>query len=322
MKPSKQHSERFFMRLLRIQHDDSAPLFVGKALIKRFFTDDVGGSAAQMAYYILFSFFPFLIFLNALLGMSHVPVEDLLPLFRRFLPMEVVQMIQSYFWHVTSIRSPLLLVTGLGMSYYSLSRGIKYLILALRRAYRINEENNTTLANIISLCFTLLLFVTIIVMAVLTSVSGSMLQRIWDILHLPEDWLHLWDILRFVLIGVITVFVLGALYYAIPMGRYPFRRALPGTAIALCCVLAASIGFSWYVNNIASYSVIYGSLGAVIILMLWLFMMGNIIIAGGEINHILLQLRQHQQLRRQNMKKQRPRIYGKLQPPPASRKTE
>ncbi len=322
MKTSNKHSERLFNRLLRINPNDSAPIFVGKALIKRFFTDDVGGSAAQMAYYILFSFFPFLIFLNALLGMSHVPVEDLLPLFQRFFPMEVVAMIQSYFLHVTSIRSPLLLVTGLVMAYYSLSRGIKYLILALRRAYRLGEENNTTLANIISLCFTLLLFVTIVVTAILTSVSGSMLQRIWDILHLPHDWLGLWDILRFVLIGVITVFVLGALYYAIPMGRYPFRRALPGTAISLFCVLAASIGFSWYVNNIASYSVIYGSLGAVIILMLWLFMMGNIIIAGGEINHILLQLRQHQQLRRQNTKKTRSRIYGKLESPAPPHQSE
>lgn len=316
MKSTKHTSQRLVNRLLHIHPTDSDPIFVIKSLVKRFFTDDVGGSAAQMAYYILFSFFPFLIFLNALLGLSHVPVADLMPLFQRLFPEEVVMMIQSYFWHVTSIRSPLLLVSGLVMAYYSLSRGIKYLILALRRAYRMSEENNTTLANIISLCFTFLIFVTIIVMAILTSVSGSMLQQLWNILRLPQDWLRLWDILRFVLIGVITVLVLGALYYAIPLGRYPFRCALPGTAISLFCVLAASIGFSWYVNNIASYSVIYGSLGAVIILMLWLFMMGNIIIAGGEINHILLQLRQHRQLRRQQTGKGRPRVYGKLQTPP------
>lgn len=313
MKTSPRTSQRLTNRFLHIHPTDSDATFVCKALIKRFFTDDVGGSAAQMAYYILFSFFPFLIFLNALLGFSHISVADLMPIFQRLFPTEVVQMIQSYFWHVTSIRSPLLLFTGLGMSYYSLSRGIKYLILALRRAYRMSEENNTTLANIISLCFTFLLFATIIVMAILTSVSGSMLERLWDILRLPQNWLQLWDILRFVLIGVITVLVLGALYFAIPLGRYPFCCALPGTAIALFCILAASIGFSWYVNNIASYSVIYGSLGAVIILMLWLFMMGNIIIAGGEINHILLQLHQHRLLRRQQSHKRRSRIYGKLQ---------
>ncbi|MGI6031201.1 MAG: YihY/virulence factor BrkB family protein [Eubacteriales bacterium] len=282
-----------FSHWLRENPNDPVLLYLAKGLIRRFFTDDVGGSAVQMAYYILFSFFPFLIFANALAAFFQIPISQILGFLQHFLPREVVDMVSLYLLHLTSIRSPLLLVTGLVMAYYSLSRGVKYLILALHKAYRVHQERSLVVANMISLFFTLTTFLSIVLTLVLATLSARLLTGAWRLLHLPEAWLQYWDLLRFLGIGVTFFLLLALLYYLVPSPRLPFRFALPGTGAALICILAASAGFSFYVNNIASYSIIYGSIGTVIVFMIWLFMMGNIIVAGGEINHLLILRHQH-----------------------------
>ncbi len=273
---------------IEIKPTDNKLEYLIKGLIDRFFTDDIGGSAVQMAYYILFSIFPFFIFVNALVGFFNIPISNVIAFTSNFMPKQVTEMFNLYLIHILSIRSTWLLILGFMLSYTSLSRAVKYLIFALLKAYRIKDKSTLMRANIMSLFFTLTMFLTIVLTTFFMTVSSNIIGRIWVWLNMPVTFLPIWDIMRFLLIAAILIFTLALLYYLVPRRQIPFRSTLPGTLIAMLCIVIASIAFSFYVNNIATYSVIYGSFGTVIAFMMWLFMMSNIIIIGGEINHLLI----------------------------------
>ena len=96
--------------------------------------------------------------------------------------------------------------------------------------------------------------------------------------------LALWQYLRFVLLAVIMFAVLGLLYAVAQDRRQPVRVIIPGVCVAMSAWLIVSIGFSVFVENFADYSVIYGALGAVIVLLIWLYMTSFILILGAEYN--------------------------------------
>ena len=103
-----------------------------------------------------------------------------------------------------------------------------------------------------------------------------------------SDWLlTLWHYLRFLLLAVIMFAALGALYAMSQDRRQPVSSIVPGAVAALAAWLAVSIGFSFYVENFANYTIVYGTLGAVVVLMVWLYLTATILIMGAELNAAL-----------------------------------
>jgi membrane protein len=100
--------------------------------------------------------------------------------------------------------------------------------------------------------------------------------------------MRLWIFIRWGAMAAVYLFTLSIFYYTMPYVKITFRSVLPGTVGAGLGLVAASYGFSFYVNHIASFSVIYGSLGAIIVFMLWLYITSTVMILGGELNHIFL----------------------------------
>ena len=107
-------------------------------------------------------------------------------------------------------------------------------------------------------------------------------------MQIPAVLLNLWQYLRFILLAAIMFGILGLLYVVSQDRKQPAKAILPGVAIAMTAWLIVSIGFSVYVENFANYSVIYGTLGAVIVLLMWLYMTSFILILGAEYNASLI----------------------------------
>jgi len=103
----------------------------------------------------------------------------------------------------------------------------------------------------------------------------------------PEDFLALWDVFRYFIILCVMVLIFAALYRYTPSKRLSWREVFPGSVFATIGWVIVSVGFSFYVNNFGNYSRLYGSIGAVIILLTWLFLTSIIIILGGEVNATL-----------------------------------
>ena len=262
-----------------------------KELTKRYFSDSVSKSGAELAYFFLFSFFPLLIFANSLIGVLHVEPDEFYSVIRGVIPGDIQKIINDYLIYLGSINNSSLMVTGLALAFYSASKAVSALIHSINRAYRVVERRPFFVQALISVVFTAVLLLSVFLTLLILIFGRSLLTQLGHYITIPIDTVNVWHVLRFVIIAAYLLCVLIMLYIIVPNQRITVRQALPGAFFAMLAWLAASIGFSFYVENMARYSFIYGSIGAMIVLMLWLYLTGIILVMGGELNYIVSMLR-------------------------------
>lgn len=267
-----------------------------RLLVKNFFNHDVGKSAAALAYYLLFALFPLLIFISNLLGLLDLNVNSIIDALQRFLPSDVVGLVESYLEHITHTSSHALMWFALVFSIWFPMRAAKGLMDDVRLAYHLDKPKKPVAYTIRQLIYTILLLVVMVLTLVLTVLGEHVLGFIIDLLpentlNISDHLLSVWQYVRFIPVGLLMFVALGTLYAASMDKRQPVKTILPGIFAALLSWLIVSVGFSFYVENFANYSVIYGTLGAVIILLMWLYMSAVILILGAELNAALLTVR-------------------------------
>lgn len=262
---------------------------------------NVGKNAAALTYYLLFAMFPLLIFVSNLLGLLDLNVASISNALMPVMPDDVVNLLEAYLNHVTDSSSAVMLWFSLVFTVWFPFRAVKSLMDDVRTAYQLGKPRRPVLYAIRQFLFTVIFLVIIIVLFLLATLGRRFVSTVtaWlgveDILQLSPRFLDIWQYLRFVLLAAIMFVVLALLYAASQDKRQPARSIVPGAAIAMTALLIASIGFSIYVENVANFSVIYGTLGAVIVLLVWLYMMSFILIVGAEYNASLAAVRKEAQ---------------------------
>lgn len=277
--------DRIYIRLYPYCH--RGRLFhVVYRLIDRFLSDRVSESAAHLAYFFLFSLFPLLIFLNSLIGMFDIDVSQLVALLGT-LPSDVAHILGDYVDYLQQVSSPSLMYTGLALTVWFLSRAGRSLIVCINLAMRIRVRRSSASLFVTSVILTLLLLLSII-LALVFVVSGQ------ELLELLATWIPqvsrvfaLWGRMRGLVTAVFFLLALTLVYTLSPNRRISPVKTLPGSLFAMAAWLTATNIFSQYVDNFARYSFLYGSLGAIIVLMLWLYILGIVLVLGAELNHIL-----------------------------------
>ncbi|MCX7614890.1 MAG: YihY/virulence factor BrkB family protein [Clostridiales bacterium] len=276
--------------------------YIVRRLVKRYFRDNVSKTGAELAYFFLFSFFPFLIFINLLVGTFHIPI-DIITGILKVVPPDVEKIVADYFSYIGSFESKTLLVTGLVLTLYFLSRAINSLIQAVNAAYRTKKKRPGFSNILVSIAFTAVIMISIGIMFVIMISGKNVLFAIVDFIKLPilsHDFIYIWDALRFLIAGVYSFLFLVCLYYVVPNKRLTFRSSIPGSIFAMLSWLLISSGFSYYVQNMGRYSVLYGSIGAIMVLMLWLYLTGIVLVMGAELNDILITLNESCQCELEN----------------------
>ena len=259
-------------------------------LARRFLRHNVGAQSAALAFYLLFMMFPFLIFISALLGLLHLDVAGILAALAEFLPVEVVDFLKVYLTYVGETPSPQLMVFGLVFSIYFPMRATNSLMRAVRMAYHLGPSHGVVQV-LKTLLYTVLLIAAIALTLVLMSVSDRILAYCVTNFGLPSFIAELWARLRFPVAAVVGYFALFFLYALAQDSRQPWRNIWPGTLAALAGWLCLSWLYAWYVEHIAHYSLLYGSIGTVIVLLIWLNMSAMALIMGAELNGTLMSLR-------------------------------
>ena len=261
-------------------------------LVIRFFDDSVGRGAATLAYFLLFSFFPTLMFINSLVGLMNIDPMELADLLSRVLPTELTNMVQGYLGYINTLQSRSLMITGLVLTLYSFSRVVAELTIALNRAHRIEKDRGLLGRTAVSVVFTISMMVSIYGAMILVLLGERVLRFAGKFFPHLNGYVALWITLRFSVIALIMFVLFTFLYYIVPNTRLRIREVVPGAFAAMISWVIISLGFSFYVDNMARYSMLYGSLGALMILMLWLYLTGVVLIMGGELNHVLIQARE------------------------------
>ncbi|WP_295865794.1 YihY/virulence factor BrkB family protein [uncultured Oscillibacter sp.] len=267
-------------------------LFRGAYLmVRRYLRHGVGIQSAALAFYLLFAVFPMLIFVSALLGLLHLDVASVLADLHEILPKVAVDFIGVYLIHVEENSNVRLLLFGLVFSIFFPMRAANTLMRSVRTAYRLGPPRQAALHLLRTLIYTVLLLVTLTLTLVLMSVSNTVLQYAVAHLHLPAFAARLWSTLRFPLAGAAAGFALLALYALTQDTRQPWKNLLPGVVASLAAWLVLSWIYAAYMENIANYSLLYGSIGTAMALLVWLYMTAVTLIMGAELNGTLISLR-------------------------------
>lgn len=260
-------------------------------MVRRYLRHSVGIQSAALAFYLLFMIFPFMIFISALLGLLQLNVTEILRVLGQVLPSDIVNFLRMYLTYVAVNSSRKLLVFGLVFSIYFPMRATNSLMRAVRTAYHLGPPKQALLHWFKVLLYTVLLIVTIALTLVLITVGEHALQFAITHFALPDVIASLWVRLRFPVAGLVGWFALFLLYALAQDGRQELRNLWPGALASLCGWLAISWAYAYYVDHFASYSALYGSIGTVIVLLVWLNLSAIMLIMGAEFNGTLMSMR-------------------------------
>lgn len=267
--------------------------FIILSLVLRFFDHGLLGKGAQLAYYFLFSFMPLIIFAASMLALLNLDASEMLGELTQFIPHEVLSVAGLFYDHIKGGLNITLMYTGLGLSIYFASSALRSLMSSLDVAYNVKKPRNMVLQFIISFFYAVIFLATIIASIVMMLVGGYLIGLLVDLF--PQIGAFHWiiEILRYAIMIFPIFGILMLLYRFTPHRKLKMRNALPGALFSTFAWIGVSFLFSFYVTNFGNYANLYGSLGAIIVLMLWLYLTGIIFIFGGELNGVLLERRQY-----------------------------
>ncbi|MEH7307994.1 YihY/virulence factor BrkB family protein [Neobacillus drentensis] len=246
--------------------------------------DDLPGLSAQLAYYFLLSLFPLLIVLFTLLPYFPIPHQDMLGVVRDFAPAEAMDLIEKNVHDIMNHRNGGLLSFGIIGTIWSSSNGINAIVKAFNKAYNVKESRSFIVSRGMAILLTFGMILVLILAIILPIFGREIGLFLFSQLGYTTEFIRLWDTLSWLVSAIILFLIFTGLYWIAPNVKLKCRSAFPGAAFATIGWIVSSIGLTFYVGNISNYSLTYGSIGAIIVLMIWLYISAFIIILGGEIN--------------------------------------
>lgn len=263
-----------------------------KELKRRYIEHQIAQTGGAVAFFLLLSVFPFLIFLNAFVGFFEYNILSLLPYLSLVLPPDILALLQDYLSLITGENNTVLFSVGILGTLFSSTKFMDSIYFSLTKAYGIVETRNIVFRRLISLLLLVLFGVMMIIALISITIGPGMLHTILAFLSLPEELTQVIDLawldLRWMLVISIMIITFFSINYFLPNISLSFRSVLPGTLFVTVAWFFTSYLFSIYVNNFKNFQAIYGYFGSIIILLLWLQLSGVLLALGGEINSILL----------------------------------
>ena len=245
--------------------------------------DDCFGASAQLAYYFLLAFFPFLMFLVALVGF--LPLGDYVlrqaDLLQPYMPPQALELVQRTV-DVLSQRNPALLsISALGALVVA-SNGMRAVMVTLNRAYSVREGRPLWSRYVLAIGLTLMLVFTVIVAALVLSLSERIGARIAE--TAGPGFEAFWRLLSQVLGFGALFFIVEFIYHVAPNVKRPWHWITPGSVVAVVLWFLGIEMFTMYVSRFGRYEVMYAGLGAVVVFLVWLYIAGLAVLVGGELN--------------------------------------
>ncbi|MBT2641841.1 YihY/virulence factor BrkB family protein [Bacillus sp. ISL-41] len=260
--------------------------YYGKSLLGELKKDRATGLAAQQAYYYMLALFPLLILMIAIVPYLNIDPQKAINVVNTLLPSQSAELLRDNVVKLVSERNGGLLTFGIIGTLWSASSGMNAFIKAMNIAFDVKETRSFIKARLVSIMLTFGLILAFVVALLLPVFGKVILDTVESIVQIPEPFDIVFNIVRWVVAIVVMAAVLAGLYRVAPNKHYPFKHVIPGAIFATVVWQLISLGFSFYVSNFGNYSATYGSIGGVIVLMLWLFLTGLALVLGGEINAI------------------------------------
>ena len=254
----------------------------------------VAQAAAALSYFLILTLFPLLMCVNYFIGLFHLSLEQLLSGLDQVLPDQALAVMQDYLAYASLNQSPAIVAAALVAIALSASARLRALLLAMDKLYGLEHPGGLrriALSVILSLLFLLTIYLSVVVIF-----TGDWFFHLLET-HLPHPLLRLiplsalsslWLWIRYLLLFCFVLLLVLAIYrLGTPRRFRSSRKLLLSSLFTAVSLVAGSLLFSWFIGLSSRYSMLYGSLASLIILLVWLYFCGNVLLLGALLSRVL-----------------------------------
>lgn len=264
---------------------------LGKVMVhtvNEFINDEMSTYASALAYQMLFSLFPFLLFLIALIGFLHLP--DFFSWLRLqselVLPPQALEQVNPVIDQLQQSKGGLLSV-GIVIALWTASAGVRLMMSAMNAAYDVVEGRPIWKRFPLSILYTVGIAGMLLAAAAFMVTGPQVMNWLAGQIGMEDFIVTLWTVLRWPLIIMLLMVAVALIYYVMPDVEQKFRFITPGSVLAVVVWIVASLGFGYYVKTFADYNAMYGSIGAIIVLLLYFYISAAVLLLGAEMNAVI-----------------------------------
>ncbi len=253
-----------------------------------YFSKRISRAAAELAYFLILTFFPIMICVSAFVNELHLDLNALVEHADPFLPQGVLLIFQEYLTYIDTNQSSAMLLSGAFLTILFASAAVRGLMNIMDELYgRATFRGLWQVAA--SVLFSVLLLATIYLSLAVVVTGNWFFHLLGQVLRLEGlvERFGTWQWMKYLLLlGLVFLFIVLLYRFAAPLNR-PRPPVVPGALAASAALAVASVLFSLLMGNSARYSLVYGSLASVILLLVWLYLCGTILILGNVVNYVL-----------------------------------
>jgi membrane protein len=259
-----------------------------KRTVREFREDNLTDWAAALTYYAILSLFPALLVLVSILGLvGSSATQPLIDNLGTVAPGPAKEIVTSGIENIEQSKGAagVLFVVGIATALWSASGYVGAFMRASNTIYEVEEGRPFWKLRPLQMVVTLLMVALLALAAIAVVVTGPLAEQVGNVIGIGDAALTAWDIAKWPVILIIVMTMFAFLYWVAPNVRQPgFRWVTPGGIVAVLLWIVASAGFALYVASFGSYNKTYGSLGGVIIFLVWLWISNIAVLLGAELN--------------------------------------
>jgi membrane protein len=264
-------------------------IYVARKTLREFSTDQATDLAATLTYYGTLAVFPALLAFVSIIGLIGDPqktTDSLLQLAGGLIPSSTLDVIKGPIANLAkSPAAGVTFITGILGALWSASGYVGAFSRAMNRIYGIQEGRPVWKLRPVTLFVTIVAILVAVAAAALIVLSGPIAETIGRSIGLGDTVLTIWDFAKWPVLLVLVVLVIALLYYATPNVKQPkFKWMSIGSLVAIVVALVASAGFAFYAANFSNYNATYGSIGGIIVFLLWFWIINNALLFGAELD--------------------------------------
>ncbi|MHC8345609.1 YihY/virulence factor BrkB family protein [Pseudomonas sp. RT6P73] len=256
--------------------------------VTEFVDDEMSTYASALAYQMLFSLFPFILFLIALIGFLHLP--DFFSWLRLqselVLPPQALEQVNPVIDQLQQSKGGLLSI-GIVIALWTASAGVRLMMSAMNAAYDVVEGRPAWKRFPLSIIYTVGIAGMLLIAAALMVLGPQLMGWIAAQVGMEDFIVTLWTIVRWPVVVILLMVAVALIYYVMPDVKQEFRFITPGSVLAVVVWILASLGFGLYVKEFANYNAMYGSIGAIIVLLLYFYISAAVLLLGAEMNAVI-----------------------------------
>lgn len=261
---------------------------IGKRTVTEFIDDELPTYASALAFQLFFSLFPFLLFLIAIIS-----VLDMQPFFdwlreqaALVLPQAAMELVDPIISQLQTQKAGLFSM-GIVLALWTASAAVRSTMAAMNKAYGVEDARPAWKRIPLSVLYTVAVAGLLLTAAALMVTGPQAMNWLAQQVGLEQFVVVLWTWLRWPVAVVMLIAVVAAVYYLAPDVKQEFRFITPGSVLAVAVWIIASLGFGFYAQNFANYNATYGSIGAIIIFLLYLYISSAVLLFGAELNAVI-----------------------------------